>query len=229
MSEEKRSSRRRPEASLGSHDRAAVEEQRRHQRGSNARTGLPRQRQTNGSWPAAGTDPRPPLFGFLHDDLHTLDELPKAVFGQYSKGLIAKLLPWLRCERSQILHVCSGALPPGEGIRVDIRPDAKPDILADGRDLPLADASVDAVLIDPPYTEQYAQDLYGVEYPRPAHLLREAARVVKPCGRIGFVHYLVPMPAPGTRLVKVMGLSSGLGFSMRAVTIFQRDQAELPL
>lgn len=219
LSEEKRKSRRRLKESF-----KQVAE-RRHQRGSNAKNGLPRQRKTNGSWPAEDVAPKPPLFGNLHEDL--AENLPQAVFGQYSKGLIGKLLPWLRCERNQILHVCSGALRPGEGIRVDVRPEAKPDILADGRALPLADNCMDAVLIDPPYTEQYAQDLYGVEYPRPAHLLKEAARVVKPDGRIGFVHYLVPMPPPNTRLVKVLGLSSGLGFSMRAVTIYQKEQEGL--
>ena len=83
------------------------------------------------------------------------------------------------------------------------------------------------MLLDPTYTKQYARDLYGVQYPRPSHLLREAARVVKPCGRIGFVHYLVPMPPPGCDFVKVLGLSTGFGFAMRAVTIFAKQQDSL--
>jgi hypothetical protein len=125
--------------------------------------------------------------------------------------------------------VCSGSLPRGEGIRVDIRPEAQPDILADGRDLPLEANSQVAVLIDPPYSEEYAQTLYGVDYPRPSHLLREACRVVRAGGRIGFVHTLRPKPPRGARVVKVFGLSTGAGFPMRAVTIFEKDQAELDL
>lgn len=224
---EERKSRRRPEASL--HGSRSREEVRQHDRGKNPRTGLPRQRMpgTNGSWPASGQAPKPPAIMNLVEDLAELEELPEAVFGQYPRGLIAKLLPHLRCKRSEILHVCSGSLPPGEGTRVDVRPEAKPDILADGRDLPIEDGSVAAVLIDPPYTHQYAQDLYGVEYPRPAHLLREAARVVRPCGRIGLVHYIVAMPPPGCHVIRVLGLSTGLGFSMRAVTIYQREQDRL--
>lgn len=214
--------RHRPEASL--HGSAS----RRHNRGSNAANGLPRRRVpgTNGSWPAAGQDPKPPAICNLVEAL-TDEPQPQAVFGQYPRALIGKMLPWLRCERSKILHVCSGSLPPGEGIRVDIRPEARPDILADGRRLPFASGSIAAVMLDPPYTEQYARDLYGVEYPRPSHLLAEAARVVRPCGRIAFVHYLVPMPPAGCRLVKVLGLSTGLGFPIRAVTIFQREQGRL--
>src|SRR4051794_13312295 len=89
---------------------------------------------TNGSLPTSGLAPKPPPVLVLYDDLVDADDLgPAPVYGQYLRGLIAKLLPWLRCARHEILHVCSGSLPPGEGIRVDVRPEAKPDILADGR------------------------------------------------------------------------------------------------
>lgn len=176
-------------------------------------------------------EPSRPAMCFLYEDLAELAELerPQQVFGMYPQSFIPKILPWLKCDRRRVVHVCSGGLPRGEGIRVDIRPDAHPDVLADGRNLPFQTGSVDAVLLDPPYTEHYARDLYGVKYPRPSHLLREAARVVKPCGRIGFVHYITPNPPPFCRVIKVFGLSTGFGFPMRAVTIFERDQAELDL
>ncbi len=140
---------------------------------------------TSGSFPGSPADPKAPPVLVLYEDL--ADEMrpkPQAVYGQYPRALIGKMLPWLRCERHEILHVCSGSLPIGEGIRVDIREAAMPDILADGRNLPLASGSISAVMIDPPYTEAYAKSLYGVDYPRPSHLLREAARVVRPGGRI---------------------------------------------
>jgi hypothetical protein len=182
---------------------------------------------TNGSWPSAGSDPKPPAICALYEDLMEPERLPEAVFGQYPAALIPKMLPWLACGRSEVLHVCSGSLKPREGIRVDLRPEARPDVLADGRALPFANGSIAAVMLDPPYTAQYAQDLYGVEYPRPSHLLREAARVVRPCGRIAFVHYLVPMPPPNCSLVRVLGLSTGFGFPIRAVTVFERRQESL--
>ncbi|MCA1833015.1 MAG: class I SAM-dependent methyltransferase [Mycobacteriales bacterium] len=110
-----------------------------------------------------------------------------------------------------------------------MRPEARPDILADGRALPLRDGSIAAVMCDPPYCEEYAESLYGVEYPRPAHLLAEAARVVRPGGRIAFVHYIVPAPPAGTRVVRILGLSTGFNMPMRALTVLERDQAELAL
>jgi hypothetical protein len=182
----------------------------------------------SGSWPAPGAAaPKAPQICMIYEDLTDLDK-PMPVFGQYPVGMIEKLLPWLKCRRHEILHVCSGALSKGDGIRVDLRPDARPDVVADGRALPFADASFAAVLCDPPYTEQYAKNLYGVEYPRPAHLLAEAARVVRPGGIIGFVHYLVPMPPPRCRFVRAFGLSAGFGFPMRAITLFAREQDALP-
>lgn len=81
--------------------------------------------------PDRAPEPKPPPVLVLYQDL--ADEPgPVPIYGQYPRGLIKKILPWLRCARHEILHVCSGCLPKGEGIRVDIRRDARPDIIADG-------------------------------------------------------------------------------------------------
>jgi hypothetical protein len=166
----------------------------------------------------------------LYDDLVNPGELgPEPVYGQYPRGLIAKALAWLCCQRHQVLHVCSGSLPRGEGLRVDVRAAARPDILADGRELPFADGTWHGgILIDPPYSAHYARELYHVEYPRPSHLLREAARVIAPGGRIGIVHYITPKPAPGTFFVKAFAVSTGFDMPMRALSFFERDGSEMP-
>lgn len=179
--------------------------------------------------PDRATSPKPPPLLILFPDENADEFGPAPVYGQYPRGLIAKMLPWLQCKRSEILHVCSGCLPKGEGIRVDIRPEARPDFLADGRKLPFADGSHVAVMLDPPYCKEYANSLYQIEYPRPSHLLREAARVVRPGGRIVFVHYITPKPVRGTTFVRSFGLSIGFDMPMRAVTVYERDQAELAL
>jgi SAM-dependent methyltransferase len=211
-------------------------------RNPNAETNTRRRKRAGGDWPELRAhlggkrgvksggknlgEPRRPAICFLYEDLAD-PRVPVPVFGMYPVALIPKILPWLKCARREVLHVCSGGLPPGEGIRVDVRPEACPDILADGRHLPLADGSAAAVMLDPPYTEQYARDLYGTDYPVPAHLLAEAARVVRDGGRIVFVHYFTPNPPPGCRWVKSFGLSTGFGFPMRAVTIYEREQRHL--
>lgn len=153
-----------------------------------------------------------------------------AVFGQFPYGFLTdvvrlKLLGDV--ARQDILHVCSGTLSEHERWTVDLRPAARPSVIAKGQQLPFLDATFPAVLIDPPYTEEYARNLYRSEFPSPSHLLREAARVVKPSGKIGLLHIAVPITPPNCEFVTSFGVVPGPGFRIRAFTIYQRRQADL--
>ena len=149
----------------------------------------------------------------------------KGEWGLYPKGFVAWAARILRAQPDRILHVCSGRLPPGTGAaRVDLRKEVLPDVVANGGALPFRTGVFDAVMIDPPYSVEYAKDLYGTEYPRPSHLLREASRVTRSCGRVGILHFLVPMPPPGCRVELVRGVTQGCGYRIRAFTVFERDQ-----
>src|SRR4051812_36140049 len=91
--------------------------------------------------------------------------------GGYPRGFIEWALGEMKCEDpSRVLHLCSGSVT--TGTRVDVRSDTTPDIVADCRAVPLDDASVDYILADPPYSVEYARDLYGTEanYPRPRQI-----------------------------------------------------------
>lgn len=154
---------------------------------------------------------------------------PAPVLGAYPVGFTAWAARVLGAARSDVLHICSGTLPRGEGWRVDVRLSARPDLCADGRALPFRDGAFRAVMIDPPYSAEYAEDLYGTEYPRPSHLLCEAARVCAPSGKIGMLHFLVPLPPPDTRFHSCHGITTGCGYRIRAFTVFQKGQPSLPL
>ena len=155
-------------------------------------------------------------------------EVAETPWGAFPKRFLRWATKQLHCDPREVLHVCSGGLARGHGTRVDVRRSAAPDVVADGRSLPFQDDSFAAALIDPPYSVEYAADLYGTDYPRPSHLLAEASRVVRHCGRIGIVHFLVPMPPPGCKLEKVRALTTGCGYRIRALTIFVKEQESLP-
>lgn len=149
-------------------------------------------------------------------------------WGAYPRGFES----WAACamgvQPDQVIHICSGRLPAGSGrLRVDLRVCVHPDVVADARALPLRDACGDAVLIDPPYTVEYARDLYNTTYPRPSALLAEAVRIARPSAPIGFLHFLVPMPPRGAPLERVYGITTGAGYRIRALSIFRKAQAEL--
>lgn len=153
-----------------------------------------------------------------------------AVFGQFPHGFMRDVLRMRLLgdvDRDEVLHVCSGTLGPREKWTVDMRVAAQPSVVARGEALPFLDAVFRAVMIDPPYTEEYARNLYRSEFPRPSHLLREAARVVVPGGRIGLLHIAVPITPDGCEFVTSFGVVPGPGFRIRAFTVYERRQAGL--
>lgn len=168
---------------------------------------------------------------FLNQQMDgTADPDGFAVFGQFPYGFLAdvirlKLLGDV--TRDEILHVCSGTLGPRERWTVDCRLAARPAVVAQGQALPFRNAAFRAILLDPPYTEEYARNLYRSEFPRPSHLLREAARVVTHGGRIGLLHIAVPITPEGCQFVTSFGVVPGPGFRIRAFTIYERKQASL--
>jgi 16S rRNA G966 N2-methylase RsmD len=117
--------------------------------------------------------------------------------GGYPIGFIEWAMKIMGCDDSnKILHLCSGSVR--TGITMDIRKEVAPNIVADSRHTPLVGECFDFILIDPPYSQEWAKNLYDTEeyYPTPKSLLAEACRVLVPNGKVGLLHFQVPMVAP---------------------------------
>lgn len=160
------------------------------------------------------------MFGAPQPALHFAD-FPEG--GGYPKGFIEWAYALMGVDDpSEVLHVCSGSMR--TGVRVDVREQKRPSVVADGRALPFASNTFRYALIDPPYSQDYATNLYGTgdRYPRPGQLLAEAARVVAPDGLIGFLHFQVPMFRKPLSIEGIYGITQGLGYAIRAWTLLRR-------
>jgi SAM-dependent methyltransferase len=143
--------------------------------------------------------------------------------GGYPLRFLDSAYEWLGVtNKDLVLHLCSGSMK--RGIRVDVRPEMNPDVVCDARNTPFEDETFDWIMCDPPYSEEYARNLYGTEkhYPKPGQLLREATRLLKPGGRVGLLHFQVPMVRKPLHIIEVRGITTGLGYAIRAFTIMEK-------
>jgi len=123
-----------------------------------------------------------------------------------------------------VLHVCSGSMR--SGVTLDIRRSCSPGIVGDCRSLPFRSGSFGFVLVDPPYSKDYASNLYGVgeSYPRPGSVLKEVSRVLKSGGKVGFLHFQVPMIRKPLKIKGVYGVTTGCGYAIRAWTLMEKER-----
>ncbi len=125
-------------------------------------------------------------------------------------------------DPNKVLHLCSGSMI--SGIRVDIRPETNPTVCCDCRSTPFDDESFDWIMADPPYAKSYAENLYGTGdvYPEPGAILKEASRLLRPGGRVGLLHFIVPVIRKPLKIVSVHGISTGCGYAIRAWTVMEK-------
>jgi SAM-dependent methyltransferase len=148
--------------------------------------------------------------------------------GGYPKGFLEWAIQTMRensevePDPTKILHLCSGSVR--LGVTVDIRPEMKPTYVCDCRNVPLPDESFDFILADPPYSETYANNLYGTgkDYPKPGQILKEAARLLRPGGLVGLLHFIVPVTRRPLKIVHVYGITTGNGTAIRAWTLLEK-------
>lgn len=114
------------------------------------------------------------------------------------------------------LHMFSGSAD--WGTTTDIRPETGADYVAPFDALPFRDELWDHVLADPPYADHYAGE-WHTDLPKPKHILREAARLVKPGGLIGILHIII-IPAYKELGVERVGLHPILAGPNNAVRVF---------
>lgn len=114
------------------------------------------------------------------------------------------------------------------GLTVDIKPENKPMMVADAHSLPFRDNSFDAIVADPPYSDDYAKDLYKTPKLKPTAIIKELVRVLKPDGVLVWYH-LYPIPRPeGCKYLGVITIVTRIYHKPRVVTVFRKDGTSRP-
>lgn len=94
-------------------------------------------------------------------------------------------------ETESYIHLFSGKAI--SGMRVDINSKVMPDLVCDVHNIPFPNNCFEGGMADPPYTKEFAKNLYNTEYPKWSVWTKELVRVVKSGCRIGIMHnYIVP-------------------------------------
>lgn len=135
-----------------------------------------------------------------------------------------------------VLHVCGGMAKhyPYKGgfgpndKTLDIDPTTEPDYQQDARQpFPyyVGLYSWEAILCDPPYSEQDA-DKYrcgSSVYPTPNQLIKNALDVLPIGGRVGLIHYSLPAQPKNAKFIAAVGILCGFNNRIRCFSVFQKQ------
>jgi SAM-dependent methyltransferase len=161
---------------------------------------------------------------FRLDQVVELADFPEG--GGFPKRFLADVAyPTLGVtDPARVLHICSGSVR--APFTIDRRSSVRPAVVADARALPFRNATFDWAIADPPYSREWARTLYGItarQYPTPGGIVTEALRVLRPGGRVGLLHYMVPpYSTASARLVGVWGITVGPGSTIRAWSVLEK-------
>lgn len=114
------------------------------------------------------------------------------------------------------------------GLRMDIDPTLEPDVVGDAHALPFDDESFDCVILDPPYSDEEAQTIYGTPKLRPARYRAEAVRVLRPGGwLVLYTDREPPRPARCNNTLRIM-ITLRPHHRPRTCMIFQKRKPGMP-
>lgn len=140
----------------------------------------------------------------------------------FEKKLIKLLQP-----TGLILHPFGGEAE--FGIRVDIDPNVKPDILGDAHNLPFKDNTFNLVICDPPYTKEYASNLYNAKPAKYSQYIKEAVRVCEPGGYVVSYHWALTPRPDGTAYWCRIFIAGRVWHRPRVACVFRKEKEGLVL
>jgi hypothetical protein len=126
----------------------------------------------------------------------------------------------------RILHPFGGMAE--LGTRVDLNGSLCPDVVADAHDLPFTDGTFDCVILDPPYSDEQAAELYASPPLRPTLYIAEAVRVLREGGWLAVYGDREPRrPARCNHAFRILVVLRP-GHRPRVCMVFQKRKPGMP-
>lgn len=151
----------------------------------------------------------------------------------FGGGFPRQFLPWVRkmgwlgeSTHENTCWLCSGGIEEA-GVRVDIRAETQPTIVADATKTELVSNVFEYVVIDPPYSRELAKKLYGTAdyYHSINKFIDEAVRIAAPGGNIITLSYECPKIPAGCDMLAVWGVYQiPLLSYMRCFCVFRKRE-----
>lgn len=145
---------------------------------------------------------------------------PDAYVGSFPLHFEKKLWRTMGCPE-KVLHPFGGLAELGDS--VDLNATTTPTWVGNAHDLSfIADESYDLVILDPPYSDEESEWLYGTPPLKRGVYTREAVRVCKTGGHVCVYQIKQPARPAGTRLVRRIVVLTRTGHAPRVCFVFEK-------
>jgi len=159
--------------------------------------------------------------------------LPRPKRDHYKGGMPLHCERWLinmakkllNTDNIKLLNVFCGMNT--EGIRVDIKPEVKPDVLCDAHELTKhIKGKFDVIIADPPYSNDECKQLYNINIPlKYTKWAAECAKLLRVGGLLIVYHkYVMPNPIPGMFVVAKRVFIGSRSYHTPRVAIYFKKQ-----
>jgi hypothetical protein len=121
----------------------------------------------------------------------------------------------------KVLHPFGGLAEIGDW--VDLNRTTAPTWVGDAHDMYfIADDTYDLTILDPPYSDEESEVLYGTGPLKWGKFIREAVRVTKPSGHVAVYHVKQPPRPEGTKLVQRIVVLTRTWHAPRVCFVFEK-------
>lgn len=151
------------------------------------------------------------------------------LYGAYPPNYLDRVMA-LFPDKTRVLHLFAGSLPPGDYTRFDMMRDdlRDPDVQGDAHELSNhfdADA-FDLVVADPPYSVEDAVH-YGPPMVNRKKVIHEVAKVTEVGGHLVWLDQVLPMFTKREwNLMGLFGIVRSTNHRIRATSIFEREASK---